>query len=105
MDAPSRRWAAWLTATLLSFAVLEAHALREPLTPDKPSETLTAALRLWLGISPASRRRWIASALFAGFWLWFAGHIALGWPPNDLPRRSRSVQLLTGGQDRIGNAP
>lgn len=87
MDAPSRRWAAWLTATLLSFAVLEAQALREPLTEDKPSGTLSAALRRWLGIAPAGKRRWIASGLFAAFWLWFVGHVAFAWPPNDIPRR------------------
>lgn len=89
MDA-STRWALWLTATLASFAVLEAVALREPLTDDKPSDTLTASLRMWLGIQPASRRRWIAGTLFAGFWVWFAGHIAIGWGPRDLPRRNRA---------------
>lgn len=88
MDA-SRRWILWLTATLISFLALEAYALRQPLTDEKPSETLTAALRLWLGIQPASRRRWIAGGLFAAFWVWFAGHISLGWGPRDLPRRKR----------------
>lgn len=89
MNAPSRRWAAWLTATLASFVALEAHALRRPLTPEKPSETLTAALRLWLGIQPASRRRWAASVLFTAFWAWFVAHIVAGIGPNDLPRRRR----------------
>lgn len=93
MDAPSRRWAAWLTATLATFAVLEAHALREPLTDDKPSGTLTAALRLWLGVQPAGRRRWIASGLFAAFWLWFVGHCTLGWGPNDLPRHRTTAEI------------
>jgi hypothetical protein len=83
----SRRWILWLTATLLSFLALEAYALRRPLTDEKPSETLTAALRLWLGIQPASKRRWVASVLFAGFWLWFTAHITVGVGPNDLPRR------------------
>lgn len=93
MDA-SRRWLWWLTATLASFIALEAHALREPLTDEKPSETLTAALRYWLGVQPASRRRWIASALFAGFWAWLTGHVVLGWGPNDLPRRKRHVAVM-----------
>jgi hypothetical protein len=79
----------WLTATLASFVVLEARALREPLTEDTPSETLTAALRMWLGIAPAGKRRWIAGGLFAAFWLWFTAHIVAGIGPNDIPRRSR----------------
>jgi hypothetical protein len=83
----STKWAVWLTATVGSFLILEARALREPLTPEKPSETLTAALRKWLGVQPATRRRWIAAGLFSAFWVWFAGHIALGWGPQDLPRR------------------
>lgn len=89
MDAPTRRWAAWLTATLVSFAVLEAHALKEPLTDEKPSGTLSAALRLWLGIQPAGKRRWIAGGLFAAFWLWLCLHVLAGIGPNDLPRRKR----------------
>lgn len=87
MHAPTKRWLVWLAATAASFLALEAHALREPLTDEKPSETLTAALRYWLGVQPASRRRWIASALFAGFWAWFCLHVIAGIGPNDLPRR------------------
>lgn len=89
MHAPSKRWVVWLTATVVSFLVLEAHALREPLTDEKPSGTLTAALRYWLGVQPAGRRRWIASALFAGFWVWLCLHVLAGIGPNDLPRRRR----------------
>jgi hypothetical protein len=85
----SRRWILWLTATLISFLALEAHALRQPLTDEKPSETLTAALRQWLGVQPSSRRRWVASALFAGFWAWLVAHVCFGLGPNDLPRRRR----------------
>lgn len=70
MASPSRTWAAWLAATLTSFAVLEARALR-----------------LWLGIHPAAKRRWVAAGLFAAFWAWLVGHVCFGWAPNDLPRR------------------
>lgn len=88
MDA-STKWGVWLTATLVSFTVLEARALREPLTDEKPSGTLSAALRCWLGVQPAHPRRWIAGSLFAGFWGWLCLHILAGWGPNDLPRRRR----------------
>ena len=94
MHAPTKRWLVWLAATLTSFLVLEAHALREPLTDEKPSETLTAALRYWLGVHPAHRRRWIASALFAGFWAWLVAHIVFGVGPNDLPRRKPQVVVM-----------
>jgi hypothetical protein len=83
-----------------SFLALEAHALRQPLTDDTPSETLTAALRLWLGIQPASKRRWVTSVLFAGFWVWFAGHISLGWGPRDLPRRKILLSPKRGANTR-----
>lgn len=86
MDARTR-WALWLAATVASFVALEARALREPLTEGKPSETLSAALRWWLGIQPAGRRRWIAGGLFAGFWAWLVAHVCFGVGPNDLPRR------------------
>jgi hypothetical protein len=85
----STKWGVWLGVTVASFTVLEAHALREPLTAEKPSGTLSAALRLWIGVQPARPRRWIASGLFAGFWVWFVGHICCSWGPNDLPRRQR----------------
>jgi hypothetical protein len=88
VDAPTK-WAAWLTATLVSFTVLEARALREPLTDEKPSGTLSAALRLWIGVQPARPRRWIAGSLFAAFWAWFVGHCLLGWGPRDIPRRRK----------------
>lgn len=86
MDARTR-WAVWLAATVISFGVMEAHALREPLTEEKPSGTLSAALRWWLGIQPARPRRAVASLLFASFWAWLVLHICWGLGPNDLPRR------------------
>lgn len=86
------RWAVWLGATLASFLALEARALKQPLTDEKPSETLSAALRWWLGIQPAGRRRWVAGSLFAGFWLWLCLHVLAGVGPNDLPRRRDAVR-------------
>jgi hypothetical protein len=88
VNAPTK-WAVWLVATVTSFALLEARALREPLTAEKPSGTLSAALRLWIGIQPARPRRWIAGSLFAAFWAWLCLHVLAGIGPNDLPRRRR----------------
>jgi hypothetical protein len=85
----STKWGVWLTATLASFTVLEALALREPLTAEKPSGTLSAALRLWIGVHPSRPRRWIAGGLFAGFWAWLVAHVVFGVGPNDIPRRRK----------------
>lgn len=63
-------WAAWLAATLGSFAALETVALRRRCLP-----TLTATLRRWLGIEP--RTRWGTAAplaLVAG-WTWLTVHL------------------------------
>lgn len=87
MDARTR-WTVWLSATIGSFLILEGLALREPLTAEKPSDTLTAYLRHLLGVQPVARRRWAAGAAFVAFWAWLCGHLLVGWPPNDLPRRT-----------------
>ena len=73
-----RTWGCWLAATLGAFAVLEARALRTR-TVDKPSGTLTATLRRWLGLNPRRGRRFVLGPLFAGFLAYLATHFLLGW--------------------------
>lgn len=76
-DASTKSWALWLAATVATFAALEAHAVSTRKVP-----TLSHCLRVWMGIQPAKRHRWVASLAFAGFWTWLCGHCLLGWPPN-----------------------
>ncbi|WP_134667856.1 hypothetical protein [Amycolatopsis sp. CFH S0078] len=66
-----QRWAGWLAGTLGAFAVLEARALKAR-APGKPSGTLTATMRRWLGLKPRRARRFLLAPLFAGFlgYLW-----------------------------------
>jgi hypothetical protein len=84
-DASTKTWAAWLGATVTTFAALEAYAVSSRRVP-----TLTHCLRLWLGLSPAKGYRWIAVGLFTCFWLWLCGHLAFQWPPN-LPGDSTTI--------------
>jgi hypothetical protein len=83
------RWTVLTGLFATGLLILEAHALREPLSDEKPSGTYTAWWRWLLGLQPARKRRWVAGTLFAAFWAWFVGHCLFGWPPNDLPRRRR----------------
>lgn len=67
----SLAWAVWLTATLGSFAWLEAVALRRRCHP-----TLTRTLRRWLGLQPARRHGPAALLGFASVWVWLVVHLA-----------------------------
>lgn len=62
----NRKWAAWLTGTLGVFAALEAQALKAR-EPGKPSGTLTATMRLWIGMNPRHWRRFILAPMFSAF--------------------------------------
>jgi hypothetical protein len=73
----TKRWAVWLGATVVSFAALEAHAVS---TRQQP--TLSHALRLWLGIDPLKRHRWIGTLGFASFFGWLIAHVCWGIGPN-----------------------
>lgn len=66
-----RTWALWLAGTLASFAWWERKALKQR-APGKPSTTLTATLRCWIGIKPQHPRRFILAPAFAAFvaYLW-----------------------------------
>lgn len=72
-------WAGWTGLVVVIFLALEIWALRSRVA-DKPSGTLTATLRRWLGISP---KRWwapIGVALFTGGLIALASHILVGVP-------------------------
>jgi hypothetical protein len=73
----TKRWAVWLAATVVSFAAMEAHAVSTRRQP-----TLSHALRLWLGIDPLRRHRWIGTLGFAGFFSWLVLHVTAGIGPN-----------------------
>lgn len=75
-----RSWATWLLGTAVAFGVLEGRALRTRIA-EKPSGTLTATLRRWIGVDPRSARRWMLAPLFGAFLTWLFGHILLGWKP------------------------
>lgn len=79
LDRPlsTKRWAVWLTATVATFAAMEAHAVSTRRQP-----TLSGALRSWMGHEPVKPHRWVASVLWLGFWGWLTGHLLLAWPPN-----------------------
>lgn len=69
------RWAAWLSASAVSFAALERQALKS----GRNELTLSAALRHWLGLVPrrkGSRLSGIGFLLALG---WVAAHILDGF--------------------------
>lgn len=72
-------WVYWLSGVVGSFGIIEYIKLQQR-EPGKPSGTLTAVLRRWLGIDPQHWRRWVLAPLFAGALLVFALHILVGWP-------------------------
>jgi hypothetical protein len=80
-----RVWGSFVAVFGLTFAVIEAKALREREGAyedgEKPPATLTAWLRRHGGIDPHKSRRVVTVPLFIGFLVWFGGHIVLGWKP------------------------
>lgn len=78
-DHADAYWVGYSMGTLALFLALELWALKARVD-DKPSGTLTAVLRRWLGVSP---RRWWAPlgvALFVGVLVTFGSHIVIGVP-------------------------
>lgn len=71
-------WAVFLGSATLTFGVLEWGALRAR-EDGKPSGTLTAVLRRWLGLDPAHWRRWPLGVVLAGGLGVFALHILTAW--------------------------
>lgn len=74
----SRRWACWLLTLLAVFFAMEIPALRNRVA-EKPSDTLSATFRTWIGAEPKARRRFILVPAFAAFCAWLAGHMCMGW--------------------------
>lgn len=66
-------WAAWLIATIASFAALETIAYRTSRIP-----TLSRTLQRWLGVEPRSRWGAVSPFVFAGAGAWLSWHIARG---------------------------
>lgn len=76
-----KRWLLWLLTVGASFAVMEAHAIRN----RKTEATLTWTLRKNLGIHPVRPWRIIGSGAVIGFSTWFSVHILTGgWVPRCL---------------------
>ena len=66
-------WAAWLLATVASFAVLEAIAYRTAKLP-----TLSRTLQRWMGVEPRNRWGTVSPFVFAIGGAWLSWHIARG---------------------------
>lgn len=79
LDRPlsTKRWAAWLVATVATFAAMEAHAVTTRRQP-----TLSGALRSWMGHDPVKPHRVVASVGWLAFWSWLTCHLLLDWPPH-----------------------
>lgn len=63
-------WAGFLAACFGTFGLIELTGLR-----GAQHGTLSDALRRWLGVNPASKRRWLARGVFLGALAGFAIHI------------------------------
>lgn len=73
-----RTWGLWLLGTLASFAWWERKAFQDR-GEGKPSQTLTATMRCWLGLKPRGRRRFLLVPLFAAFVGYLWSHFLWGW--------------------------
>jgi hypothetical protein len=72
-----RTWSLWLLGTLGTFAWFEHKAFRDR-GEEKPSVTLTATFRCWIGVKPRRRHRYIAAPVFAAFLIYLWGHMLHG---------------------------
>jgi len=71
---PAGRWLVWAAFTAITFAALEADALRRSDTPS----TLTACTRSLLGLEPRHPRYRIRVGVFYLALAWTAAHISTG---------------------------
>lgn len=69
-----KRWVLWLLTVGVSFAMLEAHAIRN----KKHHATLTYTLRKNLGIHPVKPWKLLGTGIVVGFSAWFSAHIITG---------------------------
>lgn len=72
-----KTWALWLAGTLGTFALWERKAFKARST-GKPSATLTATMRCWLGLKPRHPRRFVLAPMFAAFVIYLWGHFLHG---------------------------
>lgn len=76
---PDSAWIALLAAAAGVFAVLETIALAN----RHEGDTLSEAIRRWLGVTPSRAGRRVSVGLFVagllGFVAWFVPHIVAGW--------------------------
>lgn len=79
---PVNPWSVWLTATVGSFAALEARAL---LRGDVP--TLSECLARWGGVHPRRRHGPVSTVAFLAGAGWLAIHVATFAGPEDHRRR------------------
>ncbi|MEV8610286.1 hypothetical protein AB0383_20565 [Amycolatopsis sp. NPDC051373] len=73
----NRTWSLWLAGTLVSFAWWERKALLSRI-PEKPSETLTATVRRWMGVKPRAPRRFVLVPVFTAFCAYLFLHFVAG---------------------------
>jgi len=73
MSPYRRAWIIWTTATIVGFAVIEGLALA---TGDMDN-TLSAHLRLWLGLDPGKPWGIAAGIAFGAFLVWLGWHILI----------------------------
>lgn len=71
-------WGVFLGAAGIGFGVLETLGVRAR-NSGKPTGTLTAAVRRWLGIDPSHWRRWIFGPLFGVLLGWLGLHMLTPW--------------------------
>lgn len=67
-------WLAWFVLAAGSFAILEAHAIRN----QKHHATLTYSIRKACGLHPVRPWRRLGSVAVIGASAWFAAHIVTG---------------------------
>ena len=72
-----KTWGLWLLGTLGTFAWFEHKAFRDR-GEEKPSVTLTATMRCWIGIKPRGRRRYLFVPAFISFCAYLLLHFVFG---------------------------
>lgn len=73
----NKTWSLWLLATLGTFAWWETKALKSR-SAEKPSGTLTATMRHWMGVKPRARRRYLLVPAFTAFCAYLWLHFVAG---------------------------
>lgn len=82
-----RFWIAWLLTLGVTFAIVEAHAIKK----QKHHATLTYTLRKQLGLDPVKPWRAVGGGVVVAFSGWFAVHIVTG---KLVPRRMQITKEL-----------